>query len=223
MIGAVLFDMDGLMFDTERIGHDGWLAAGEQLGIEIPEEVISAMRGTGREECRELFNGRIPGSLYDTAKALRDAYASGYIRQRGVPVKPGLRELLEWLRRENIPAALATSTPRDTAMGYLKEAGVDGFFSAAVFGPEVPKAKPAPDIFLAAAEALRVEPKRCVVLEDSPNGLKAAKAAGCTAIVIPDLTPAPEKRENLWDAKADTLLDVIPVLKQIHTDTYRRS
>lgn len=218
MLDAVLFDMDGLMFDTERIGREGWHAAANILGIAIPESVIDAMRGTGAEECRSLFNARIPGNLYDTAKKLRTDYADLYIRQHGLPVKPGLQELLYWLRNENIPAALATSTCREKAMGYLRETGVDHFFSAAVFGPEVPKAKPAPDIFLAAAKALNVNPKRCVVLEDSPNGLKAAKAAGCIAIVIPDLTPAPEERENLWIAKADTLSDTIPILKRIHTE-----
>ena len=192
MLDGVLFDMDGLMFDTERIGREGWHAAAQILGISIPESVIDAMRGTGTEECRVLFNTRIPGNLYDTARKLRVDYADTLIRRNGLPVKPGLELMLRWLRM----------------------AGVEQRFTAFCFGTEVPRAKPAPDIFLAAARKLHADPRRCVVLEDSPNGLRAAKAAGCRCIVIPDLTPAPKKTENLWDAKAQTLADVIPILKE---------
>ena len=103
------------------------------------------------------------------------------------------QELLEYLKRENIPAALATSTNRKKAMGYLDMANVTEYFRASVCGDEVKAAKPAGDIFIAAAEALGVPTEKCLVLEDSPNGLKAAKNAGCKAIVIPDLSPAPEK------------------------------
>ena len=216
MIDAVFFDMDGIMFDTERIGRNGWHVAAKILGIQIPETVIDDMRGTGIEECRTLFNSQIPGRLYDTAKKFRTDYADMYIHRFGLPVKPGLEELLKWLEDKKIPAVLATATHREKAMSYLRAARVDKYFSATVFGPEISNAKPAPDIFLTAANALHVDPKRCIVLEDSPNGLKAAKAAGCFAIVIPDLTPAPDKAEKLWDATADTLSDVIPILKKIH-------
>lgn len=217
MIEAVFFDMDGLMFDTESIAIEGWHAAASALDIQIPETVITSLRGTCIEECRRLFNAQIPGNLYDIAKKLRTNYADQYIQQHGLPVKPGLYELLQWLWHEKIPAVLTTSTCREKAMHYLRIADVDRYFSAVFFGTEVPNGKPAPDIFLAAASAMHADPKRCVVLEDSPNGLRAAKAAGCTAIVVPDLTPAPEKSEHLWDMSADTLLNVIPLLKQIHS------
>lgn len=211
---AVLFDMDDLMFDTERLGLEGWHAAARILGISIPDTVIAGMRGTGVPESRALFNARIPGNLYDTARKLRVDYADAWILRNGVPVKPGLEELLRWLRDRNIPAALATSTCREKALRYLDMAGVEQWFSAFCFGPEVARAKPAPDIFLAAAEKLKADPRRCVVLEDSPNGLRAARAAGCFAIVIPDLTPAPPESEQLWDARADTLAGVIPILEK---------
>lgn len=212
MIRGVLFDMDGLMFDTERIGLAGWLEAGRQLELPITEELIARLRGTGVAQCREIFNSRIPGECYDAARAIRLGYADTYIAEHGLPVKPGLYELLRWLRQAGIPAALATSTGREKALGYLEQAGVSGFFAAAVFGPEVPNPKPAPDIFLEAAARLGADPGSCVVLEDSVNGLRAAKAARCRAIVIPDLTPAPPERDGLWDAQADSLADVIPIL-----------
>lgn len=216
MLQGVLFDMDGLMFDTERLGREGWLYAAARLGIVIPEQVVSDMRGTGVDQCRELFNRSIPGGLYDKAHELRISYAEEQIERHGVPVKPGLGELLEYLRKESIPAVLATSTPRDRAERYLELAGVREDFTAAVCGSEAARPKPAPDIFLAAAAAIGADPGRCVVLEDSPNGLRAAKAAGCRAVVVPDLTPAPPPEEGLWDFNVENLRQVIPLLKQFH-------
>ena len=207
-----MFDMDGLMFDTERIGRDGWRKAAETLQIDLPEEIIAAMRGTGTERCREIFNAAIPGGLYDTAHDLRLRYTDEVIAANGVPVKPGLRELLRWLKAAGIPAVLATSTRREKALIYLQQTDVERYFTAAVFGPEVARPKPAPDIFRAAAAAIRADPAHCVVLEDSPNGLQAAKAAGCPAIVVPDLTPAPAESEHLWNYCAKDLHEVQQIL-----------
>ena len=151
MLQGVLFDMDGLMFDTERIGRDGWHKAAEILHIDLPEEIIAAMRGTGTDRCREIFNAAIPGNLYDTAHDLRLRYADEVIAANGVPVKPGLPGLLRWLKAAGIPAVLATSTRREKALAYLQQTDVERYFTAAVFGPEVARPKPAPDIFLAAA------------------------------------------------------------------------
>lgn len=215
MIEGVLFDMDGLMFDTERLGREGWLRAAAQLHIYIPERVIAAMRGTGEERSRAVFNRAVPGDLYDEAHEIRLRYADEWIETHGVPVKPGLQELLGFLRQERLPAALATSTPRFRAEHWLELAGVGEYFAATVCGPEVKRPKPAPDIFLAAAAAIHANPVRCVVLEDSHNGLRAAKAAGCRAIVVPDLTPAPAAEEELWDARAENLGQVIEILKRI--------
>ena len=136
MLQGVLFDMDGLMFDTECIGRDGWHKAAEILHIDLPEGIIAAMRGTGTDRCREIFNAAIPGSLYDTAHDLRLRYADEVIAANGVPVKPGLRELLRRLKASDIPAVLATSTRREKALAYLQQTDVERYFTAAVFGPE---------------------------------------------------------------------------------------
>lgn len=217
MIQGVLFDMDGLMFDTERIGYHGWKYAGEKLGIDISDELIASFRGTGAKEKRRLF-AEAAGSEEDYEKAftLRTEYAAKWIRENGLPVKPGLETLLKYLKQSGIRAALATSSPREKAIAYLEMAGVGKYFTASVCGAEVDHAKPAPDIFLAAAKALGLPPEVCLVLEDSRNGLAAAKAAGCRAVVIPDLSPAPEKEEHLWEAEAENLEEVIPLLEQMN-------
>ena len=208
MIQGVVFDMDGLMFDTERIGYEGWKYAGKKLGIHMKDELIASFRGTGEKEKRRHFKEAFGSEeLYDEAKE--------WIDKNGLPVKKGLVELLEYLKKENIPAALATSTNRKKALGYLDMANVTEYFSASVCGDEVKAAKPAGDIFIAAADALGVPTEKCLVLEDSPNGLKAAKNAGCKAIVIPDLSQAPKKEEGLWDAKVSNLKEVIEIIKNL--------
>lgn len=113
MIRGILFDMDGLMFDTEAIGYRGWKEAGRRLGIRIDDEAIAALRGLGDREKREMF-GRMTGrpEEYEKALAVRVDYADQWISENGLPVKPGLKELLCFLKEEKIPAALATSTER---------------------------------------------------------------------------------------------------------------
>lgn len=207
--------MDGLMFDTERIGYEGWKYAGSQLNIDISDSLIESFRGTGEKRKRKLFAEKFENTAeYDTAFSLRTTYAAEWIEKNGLPVKPGLKKLLNYLKENGFKTALATSSSREKAMAYLKMADVETYFTTSVCGAEVQNAKPAPDIFLAAAKALGLEPQQCLVLEDSRNGLEAAKAAGCKAVVIPDLSPAPSKEEGLWDANVESLEDVIPLLKR---------
>lgn len=216
MIRGILFDMDGLMFDTEAVALRGWEKAGKELGIRIAEETVSSLRGLGNKERRERFS-ELTGrpDLFDAAQKIRIEYSDSWIRENGVPVKPGLKELLEYLKSEGIPAALATSTEREKAEWFLRLAGVEQYFQAAVCGAEAGPSKPAPDVFLKAAAKLHLPASECMVLEDSENGLRAAKAAGCIAVVVPDLSPAPPKEEGLWDWNVKSLSEVIPVIAEL--------
>lgn len=213
MIEAVLFDMDGLMFDTERMYQKAWLQAGRQMGVPMEPEIVNRLRGRNREGCarvcREAFG---EGFDFDAMRTACRALMARWIEEDGLPVKPGLYELLAELERRGIPAVLATSTTRDSAWGHLQRAKVDRYFLGAVCGDEVSHSKPDPEVFLKAAALAGRDPARCLVLEDSPAGVRAGAAAGCFTVMVPDLTAPDEELRKLADEILPGLRDVIPLL-----------
>lgn len=213
MIEAVLFDMDGLMFDTERMYQKAWLQAGRQMGAPMEPEIVDRLRGRNREGCarvcREAFGEDFD---FDAMRTACRALMARWIEEDGLPVKPGLYELLAELERRGIPAVLATSTTRDSAWGHLQRAKVDRYFLGAVCGDEVSHSKPHPEVFLKAAALAGKDPARCLVLEDSPAGVRAGAAAGCFTVMVPDLTAPDEELKKLADEILPGLRDVIPLL-----------
>lgn len=213
MIEAVLFDMDGLMFDTERMYQKAWLQAGRQMGVPMEPEIVDRLRGRNREGCarvcREVFGEEFD---FDAMRTACRALMARWIEEDGLPVKPGLYELLAELERRGIPAVLATSTTRDSAWGHLQRAKVDRYFLGAVCGDEVSHSKPDPEVFLKAAALAGKDPARCMVLEDSPAGVRAGAAAGCFTVMVPDLTAPDEELRKLADEILPGLRDVIPLL-----------
>ena len=213
MIEAVLFDMDGLMFDTERMYQKAWLQAGRQMGAPMEPEIVDRLRGRNREGCarvcREAFGEDFD---FDAMRTACRALMARWIEEDGLPVKPGLYELLAELERRGIPAVLATSTTRDSAWGHLQRAKVDRYFLGAVCGDEVSHSKPDPEVFLKAAALAGKDPARCMVLEDSPAGVRAGAVAGCFTVMVPDLTAPDEELKKLADEILPGLRDVIPLL-----------
>ena len=213
MIEAVLFDMDGLMFDTERMYQKAWLQAGRQMGAPMEPEIVDRLRGRNREGCarvcREAFGEEFD---FDAMRTACRALMARWIEEDGLPVKPGLYELLAELERRGIPAVLATSTTRDSAWGHLQRAKVDRYFLGAVCGDEVSHSKPDPEVFVLAAALAGKDPARCMVLEDSPAGVRAGAAAGCFTVMVPDLTAPDEELKKLADEILPGLRDVIPLL-----------
>ena len=213
MIEAVLFDMDGLMFDTERMYQKAWLQAGRQMGVPMEPEIVDRLRGRNREGCarvcREAFGEDFD---FDAMRTACRALMARWIEEDGLPVKPGLYELLAELERRGIPAVLATSTTRDSAWGHLQRAKVDRYFLGAVCGDEVSHSKPDPEVFLKAAALAGKDPARCMVLEDSPAGVRAGAAAGYFTVMVPDLTAPDEELKKLADEILPGLRDVIPLL-----------
>lgn len=190
MINAVIFDMDGLMFDTEALAKEAWLRVGAQLGWPITEKEIAQIRGRTPAASAEIFRASFgPDFDYPKAKALRNAMVEEFIDREGVPVKRGLVRLLEQLRQAGFPTAVASGSPRKTIEKYLAMAGLGSCFDAIVSAEDAARSKPAPDVFLLAAERLGIPAGNCLVLEDSANGLQAASRAGMVCVCIPDIAP----------------------------------
>ena len=191
---VIIFDMDGLMLDTERLAPQAWHDAKEALGVDFDMSLLDAMVGRNYQDCRALILER-HGASFPTDR-LMDAWHVAYdaiVARDGIAIKHGLFDLLDWLEQAHIPKAVATSTRRSRAMAKLQSAGLASRFAALVGGDEIARGKPAPDIFLRAAEHLGAQPASCVVLEDSAPGIRAALAAGMTPIMVPDQhQPAPD-------------------------------
>lgn len=193
MIEAVIFDMDGLMFDTEALAKEAWLRVGAQLGYPITEKEIAQIRGSTPAASAEIFRAAFgPEFDYPKTKALRNAMVEHFIDQNGVPMKYGLVNLLEQLRQHGFRTAVASSSPRKTIEKYLAMAGLAAYYDEIVSAEDVTLSKPAPDVFLLAAERLGVSAENCLVLEDSANGLRAARRAEMTSVCIPDIAPPDE-------------------------------
>ncbi len=193
-IDLVIFDMDGLIFDTERLAVAAWVAAGQRFGVPVTPEAIVEVIGLDAQATEAVLRGRYGADMpYAEMRQFRVAHASAQIEAEGLPIKPGLYELLELLEARGIRRALATSTRHERAAQYLALAGVLGRFDAVVGGDQVVRSKPEPDIFLAAAAAVGAPPAACLVLEDSESGILAASRAGMRPILVPDLQrPRPE-------------------------------
>jgi HAD superfamily hydrolase (TIGR01509 family) len=189
-ISAAIFDMDGLLLDSEPIALRAWERAAESLGLEFDLGLCRQMIGRNFRDCRDLIRAR-HGADYPVID-LTQAWAScydGIIAAEGVALKPGIDELLDLFDDRAVTAAVATSTRRERAELRLRQAGLLHRFAALVGGDEVARGKPEPDTFVLAAQRLGLRPEQCIVLEDSEPGVTAAWAAGMTPIMVPDLHP----------------------------------
>lgn len=198
------------MFDTERLTNLGLEYLADAYNLNITSNMIDSMRGLDNDSCAKIFNSKTGGNMdFAQADAILTAYAEGYIKANGVPVKDGLFKLLNYLKSCGIKAAVATSSPRPRACSYLSASKVMPFFKGVVCAEDVNCGKPAPDIFLKAVSVLGYSAKECLVLEDSENGLKGAISSGCITAYVKDICPVSEKIINQTDAVCETLNDVI--------------
>jgi HAD superfamily hydrolase (TIGR01509 family) len=190
---AVIFDMDGLMLDTERVAKIAWQRAAEELGYPISDDLYLSILGRDLKDTEAILAGSFgPSFSYPALRGRYLVHFNAYVDENGVSTKPGLDSILEYLDRHGIAKSIATSTGRERATARLERAGILSRFTHIVTGDEVSRGKPAPDIFLKAAHKMNAAPANCFVLEDTEAGVKAAHAAGMTAICIPDLKyPSP--------------------------------
>ena len=216
MIKAFIFDMDGVIFDSERLYIACSLEASAELGlpregvVELCYRCIGVTPDRTRQIMLETYrNPALVDAFRDrTVELFLEKYNAGQM-----DMKPGAEELLKFLKGQGYPLALASSTPTDLVRQELSEAGILEYFDRIVGGDQVSRSKPNPDIFLRAAELLNADPARCIVIEDSFNGIRAAKAAGMTAIMVPDQLQPDEEMKALADRIEPSLLHVLERLR----------
>ena len=210
MIKGVLFDMDGTMLDSEPVSESCWMKAAEELGYKIEKDLMNSFFGKNLVSIEQMLANALGiGEKAADIVAGRQKYYSKYIRENEIPKKKGLVEILEYLKEKRIPAVVCTSTETELGKMALKNAGVYDYFSGYVFGDMVTRTKPDPQGFQMAAEIIGVQSSECLVIEDSPNGILAGKAAGGYTIFVPDrLELTDEIREGIT-AEMQSLDEII--------------
>ena len=186
---GAIFDMDGLLFDTERVYQQTWREIAEEKRVVLADDFTRAISGSSGAHMRQVVEDyyHVPdggGIIEDCMKRVKDKLS------KHVPMKKGALEMLDFFQEHKVPIAVASSSPVEQIVSNLEIAGIRKYFSEIVSGTEVKRGKPAPDIFLLAAERISRRPSDCYVFEDSENGIKAGYAAGCRTVMIPDLMEA---------------------------------
>ena len=212
-IKAVIFDKDGTLHDTEKLFRIAWHRAAEELNVPDMEATVIACTGRAIPGIAAYWAEKYPDIPFDDYLPVRQKHFHVLVAKE-VPVKEGALEFLAYLKAHGYKIALATSSPYDEAVDHLKRTNMYPYFDAVVGGDMIENGKPAPDIYLLAAEKLGIAPENCVGVEDSVNGILSIHAAGMRPIMVPDLIePTPEIEKLLW-AKCETLTDMIGVLER---------
>ena len=211
---GVLFDMDGVVIDTETLFARFWIEAAHALGYPMTREQALQLRSlstvTGQPKMESFFG---PGVSYDEIRNKRVELMDAWIEVHGVEEKKGIRELLAHLKEKGIPCAITSSSPLPVIRKHLTSLGLIDGFTALCSGRDLERGKPAPDIYLHGAERIGVPPENCLAIEDSPAGIESAWRAGCMAIIVPDQDQPDDTTLSRSFAKADSLLDVIELVK----------
>ncbi|KAF1716942.1 hydrolase [Pseudoxanthomonas yeongjuensis] len=210
-VRAVIFDMDGLLIDSERVILDCWRSVAAEHALPLDDGLWLSMVGMHDAACTELLVRLLgSGKAERLSVDCKDRY--DLLVEQGLPLKDGAIELLRDLSARGVPLAVATSTRRERALVKLARSGIDHYFSALATSSDVEHPKPAADIYLLAAKRLGVPPENCVALEDSEMGVRAASAAGMAVIQVPDLVPASELTRSLAQI-VTSLGEVRPLLR----------
>lgn len=213
-IEAVIFDMDGVIFDTELVYLEEWSKVFDKYGYTMTKEIYTKVLGTGRENVRKVFLKYYGDDLpIDDMYSEKDENLAKAVN-RGIPVKEGAHEILRYLKENGYMIALATSAVTDRAMKQLKNSGLYEYFDAITCREEVLRTKPNPDIFLKAAEKINVNPHKCIVIEDSSAGIKGGFLAGMTPIHVIDLKEADEEILKYCYKSFNSLNEIIEELRE---------
>ena len=216
MIKGVIFDMDGLMIDTESLLVTFWCEAARLHGFDMKKEHVLGIRSLASKFAEPNLKGIFgDGFDYQSVRKKRIELMNAYIEENGIEKKKGLDELLLYLKNHGIKTAVATATDLERTTLYLKKIGVFDAFDKIICGPMVKNGKPEPDIYLKASAELGLEPCECLALEDSPNGILSAHRAGCVPVMIPDLTEPDDELLKLCAKRLDSLDMVIDFIEDM--------
>ena len=216
MLKAVLFDMDGLLVDTEKLLSRFWCEAAQSFGFPMTKEHVLGIRSLSWKFAAPHLKG-IFGEDFDYAavRAKRIELMNAYIAENGVEMKAGLIELLDHLDRLGLKRAVCTATDHERTERYLTSIGVYHRFDAFVCGDMIANGKPMPDTYIEGAKAVGCEPGECMALEDSPNGIESAYRAGCIPVMVPDLSQPDEELMKKLRAVCSDLAEVRTVIDEL--------
>ena len=211
-IRAIIFDKDGTLHDTEKVYMQAWKAAAEEFNVPDIENTVRDCTGTTIPWIAEYWAKKYPDIPFEDYLPRRQHYYFGILEQ-GVPVKEGAHEVLSYLKAQGYKVGMATSTPWDTVKDHLERTDMTGYFDTIVTGDMIEHGKPAPDIYLLAAQRLGVDSAECIGVEDSMSGVRSIHAAGMRAVMIPDMIqPTPEVEALVWK-KLTEISQLIPLLE----------
>lgn len=206
---AVIFDMDGVIFDSERLVLEGWQEIAAKYGIKGIEEVLPRCLGVNAQATREIFREYYGQDFpYDEYKKEASALFHSRYGNGKLPLKPGVKELLFYLKENGYLVGLASSTRQAIVEQEIRDAGLMPYFDNLVCGDMLKRSKPEPDIYLKACENLDVEPRMAIAVEDSYNGIRSAKRAGMVPVMVPDMVQPDEEMRSLAHKICKDLFEV---------------
>lgn len=213
---GAIFDMDGVLIDTEKLYLRFWKEAAAEFGYDMRDEHVFAVRSMARKNSIPKLKSML-GEDFPTeeVRSRRTELMNDFISKSGIETKKGLFRLLNHLRDSGIKIAVATATQRERTLSYLSRIGALEFFDAVICGDMVTAGKPAPDIYLTAAAELGLPPEECAAFEDSPNGLMAAHSAGCYTVMVPDLTQPDDEVSPYIDNVIEDLGEAVGLFGEV--------
>lgn len=216
VLQGVIFDMDGLMLDTEKLLLRFWCEAAAEMGYAMEKKHVLSIRSLAAKYAEPKLKGYFGQDFdYKKIRDRRKELMNSYIEEHGIETKKGVRELLSFLKEHGYKTAVATATDLARTQKYLKSVDLLRYFDKIVCASMVENGKPEPDIYIRAAKELELLPENCIALEDSPNGILSAYRAGCMPVMVPDLDePSEETRKLLFGLEED-LLKVIELIKKM--------
>ncbi|MBQ1368857.1 MAG: HAD family phosphatase [Firmicutes bacterium] len=195
---AVVFDMDGVLFDTERISRNSWIEVGKRWGLDGIEIIYPKVIGVNHTDGLQIVKDAY-GQDFDAETFTKECAAvmKRMLQEEGLPIKKGVREILEALKQKKIPVGICSSTRTGVIRDHLQKTGLSDYFERIIGGDQILHSKPKPDIYLKACDALEMNPEDCIAVEDSPNGIRSAHAAGLIPVMIPDLVEPTDEMRRL--------------------------